>query len=84
MDKREKKAVDGYIRINYDGQNMVKDIIQIIFEYYYIPFISDSVILTDSIDIRELLSPKLISILKRNDFRSECDVYPKKSLSNKS
>ena len=69
MENKQRDIVYGYVRINYDGQNMVNDIIQIIYQYYLI--VLDSVILTDYEDIdafRSLLSPRFISILNTQNF----------------
>ena len=63
MEAKQRDTVYGYVRSNYDGENMVSDIIQIIFKYYLI--ILDSVILTDSNDLDtfyNLLTPKLNSL----------------------
>lgn len=68
MEHKQRDTVYGYVRMNYVGQNMANDIIQIIFTYYLI--ILDSVILTNPADIDafySLLSPKLSSILNKDD-----------------
>ena len=70
MENKQRDTVYGYVRMNYNGQqNMVNDIIHIIFQYYLI--ILESVILEDSNDIDtfyDLLSPKLLEILSKDKF----------------
>ena len=69
METKQRNTVYGYIRMNCEEQNMINDIIQIIYQYYL--WTLDSVILTDQNDInifRDLLSPKFLSILNIEDF----------------
>ena len=69
QDKQRRNTVYGYVRINFKGQNVIDDIIQIIYQYYL--WSLDSVILTDQTDInilRNLVLPKFLSILNLQDF----------------
>ena len=70
MEHKQRDTVYGYVRMNCNGNNMVKDIIEIIYQYYLI--ILDSVILTNPNDIdsfHSLLSSKFSAILDKDDYK---------------
>ena len=41
MDAKQKCTVYGYVRMNYDGDNMIDDIINIIYQFYLIRIASN-------------------------------------------